>query len=104
MSSSRLPSDCTIQGPSWDEFDRSEELDYNSGSDHETDEQGCRSRNFDLVAPPGFCATARQIQMHVDEVRLAQSNYLDQLPNSVNELGTTASSDQQRYGSYLCLI
>ncbi|VDO43842.1 unnamed protein product [Brugia timori] len=97
MSSSRLPSDCTIQGPSWDEFDRSEELDYNSGSDHETDEQGCRSRNFDLVAPPGFCATARQIQMHVDEVRLAQSNYLDQLPNSVNELGTTASSDQQRY-------
>ncbi|VIO88675.1 Uncharacterized protein BM_BM9503 [Brugia malayi] len=101
MSSSRLPSDCTIQGPSWDEFDRSEELDYNSGSDHETDEQGCRSRNFDLVAPPGFCATARQIQMHVDEVRLAQSNYLDQLPNSVNELGTTASSDQQRYGPSL---
>lgn len=53
MSSPRLPSDCTMQGPSWDEFDRSEELDYNSGSDHETDEQDCHSRNFDLVAPPG---------------------------------------------------
>uniref|UniRef100_A0A1I8ETK7 DUF3752 domain-containing protein n=1 Tax=Wuchereria bancrofti TaxID=6293 RepID=A0A1I8ETK7_WUCBA len=105
MSSSRLPSDRTMQGPSWDEFDRSEELDYNNGSDHETDEQGCRSRNFNLVAPPGFCAAARQIQMHVDEVRLAQNNssvsYLDQLPNSVSELGTTISSNQQRYGPSL---
>lgn len=51
MSSPRLPSDCTMQGPSWDEFDRSEELDYNSSS--ETDEQDCRSRNFDFIAPPG---------------------------------------------------
>lgn len=62
MSSPRLPSDCTIQGPSWDEFDRSEELDYNSGSDHETDEQDCRSRNFDLIAPPGdFCYIFKRI-------------------------------------------
>lgn len=38
------------------------------------------------------------------EVHLTQSNnsfsYLDQLPNSVNEIGTTSSSDQQQlYGS-----
>ncbi|EJD76569.1 hypothetical protein LOAG_16517 [Loa loa] len=105
MSSPRLPSDCTMQGPSWDEFDRSEELDYNSSSDHETDEQDCRSRNFDLIAPPGFYATARQIQVNMDEVRLTKSSnslsYLDQLPNSVSELGNTSSSNQQLYGPSL---
>uniref|UniRef100_A0A0R3RRK6 DUF3752 domain-containing protein n=1 Tax=Elaeophora elaphi TaxID=1147741 RepID=A0A0R3RRK6_9BILA len=105
MSSPRLPSDCTMQGPSWDEFDRSEELDYNSSSDHETDEQDCRSTNFDLIAPPGFYASTRQIHINVDEVRLTQNSnslsYLDQLPNSVNELGTISSSDQQLYGPSL---
>ncbi|OZC05535.1 hypothetical protein X798_07491 [Onchocerca flexuosa] len=102
MSSPRLPSDCTMQGPSWDEFDRSEELDYNSGSDHETDEQDCRSRNFDLIAPPGFYTSRRQIQVNANEADHMQSSssfsYLDQLPNSVNELNTTSSSDQQLYG------
>ncbi|MCP9257418.1 hypothetical protein DINM_000660 [Dirofilaria immitis] len=105
MSSPRLPSDCTVQGPSWDEFDRSDELDYNSGSDHETDEQDCRSRNFDLVAPPGFYAVTRRIQVNANEAPLTQSSsslsYLDQLPNSVNEFGSTSSADQQLYGPSL---
>ncbi|CAG9531533.1 unnamed protein product [Cercopithifilaria johnstoni] len=105
MSSPRLPSDCTMQGPSWDEFDRSEELDYNSSSDHETDEQDCRSRNFDFIAPPGFYSATRQIHVNMGEVCLTRSNnslsYLDQLPNSVSELGTTSSSDQQLCGPSL---
>lgn len=56
----------------------------------------------------GFYAATRQNQVNVDEVRLTQSSsslsYLDQLPNSVSELGTTSSSDQQLYGSYLFLV
>ncbi|KAL3990218.1 hypothetical protein ACH3XW_30850 [Acanthocheilonema viteae] len=105
MSSPRLPSDCTMQGPSWDEFDRSEEQDYNSSSDHETDEQDCHSRNFDLIASPGFYAATTQTHVNVGEIRLTQSSnslsYLDQLPNSVSELGTTSPSGQQLYGPSL---
>uniref|UniRef100_A0A915PGE0 DUF3752 domain-containing protein n=1 Tax=Setaria digitata TaxID=48799 RepID=A0A915PGE0_9BILA len=105
MSSPRLPSDCAMQGPSWDEFDRSEELDYNSGSDHETDEQDYRSRNLDLVAPPGFCLMTRQARANMEEVCFTQSNnslsYLDQLPNSVSEAGTASPFEQQLYGPSL---
>ncbi|VDN01682.1 unnamed protein product [Thelazia callipaeda] len=105
MSSPRLPSDCTVQAPSWDEFDRSEELDYNSGSEHEVGDHLFRSINHDFVASSGIGVSANQVLSTINEGRITQSSnslsYLDQLPNSVYEVGITSSLDDQPYGPSL---
>ncbi|VDN24758.1 unnamed protein product [Gongylonema pulchrum] len=96
MSLPRIPSDCTLQVPSWDdEIERN--FDYNNDLERDNEQPNAAASGSSLepiIVPPGF--DDRDRRRNVDEVHQSQSNsslaYLDQLPNSVSEPGPSSSA------------
>lgn len=53
MSSSHLPADCALQ-PSWDEFNRPEELEYDTDSNNDMEPADSTARVVGPILPPGL--------------------------------------------------